>query len=158
AGTIIFTVMVVIWILSTFPEAPVGAASPIEHSFAGMIGIFLAPLFAPIGFNWQIVIALIPGMAAREVAVAVLGAVYAISDAGSGIETSLAQTLQSAWSLPTALAFLAWYVFAPQCISTLAVIKRESGRKWMWVSFVYLTALAYLAALVTYHVATFVIQ
>ncbi|MFO0109879.1 MAG: ferrous iron transport protein B [Alphaproteobacteria bacterium] len=158
AGTIIFTVMVVIWILSTFPEAPVGAASPIEHSFAGMIGIFLAPLFAPIGFNWQIVIALIPGMAAREVAVAVLGAVYAISDAGSGIETSLAQTLQSAWSLPTALAFLAWYVFAPQCISTLAVIKRESGLKWMWVSFVYLTALAYVAALVTYHVATFVIQ
>ena len=157
AGKIIFTVMVIIWVLSTFPSAPEGAADPITHSFAGMIGVFLAPIFAPIGFNWQMVIALIPGMAAREVAVAVLGAVYAISDAGSGIEASLAQTLRNAWSLPTALAFLAWYVFAPQCISTLAVIRRESGSKWMWVSFTYLTALAYLAALVTYHVASSVI-
>ena len=157
AGKIIFTVMVIIWLLSTFPAAPEGAAEPITHSFAGMIGIFLAPIFAPIGFNWQMVIALIPGMAAREVAVAVLGAVYAISDAGGGIESSLAATLRSAWSLPTALAFLAWYVFAPQCISTLAVIRRESGTRWMWVSFAYLTALAYLAALVTYHIAQFVI-
>lgn len=151
AGTTIFMVMVVIWILSTFP------AQPIENSYAGMIGIFLAPLFAPIGFNWQMVIALIPGFAAREVAVAVLGAVYAISDTGNGIEGSLAETLRAAWSLPTALSFLAWYVFAPQCISTLAVIKRESGRKIMWFSFFYLTTLAYLAALATYHLAVAVL-
>jgi ferrous iron transport protein B len=143
AGTTIFTIMVIIWILSTFPE------QPIEKSYAGMIGIFLAPLFAPIGFNWQMVIALIPGMAAREVAVAVLGTVYAISE--SNLESSLADTLRNAWSLPTALAFLAWYIFAPQCISTLAVMKREAGRRTMWISFAYLTALAYIAALITYH-------
>jgi ferrous iron transport protein B len=146
AGTTIFIIMVIIWILSTFPE------QPIEKSYAGIMGQFLAPLFAPIGFNWQMVIALIPGMAAREVAVAVLGAVYAISD--TNMESSLAETLRSAWSLPTALSFLAWYIFAPQCIATLAVIKRESGKKIMWISFFYLTALAYIAALATYHVAS----
>ncbi|MBN8542766.1 MAG: ferrous iron transport protein B [Alphaproteobacteria bacterium] len=150
AGTTIFIIMVIIWILSTFPE------QPIEKSYAGIIGQFLAPLFAPIGFNWQMVIALIPGMAAREVAVAVLGAVYAISDAN--LESSLAETLRNAWSLPTALSFLAWYIFAPQCIATLAVIKRETSRKTMWISFFYLTALAYVAALATYHIASAVLS
>ena len=154
AGTIIFVVMVIIWFLSTFPQAPEGAANPIEHSFAGIIGQFLAPLFAPIGFTWQMVVALVPGMAAREVAVAVLGTVYAIADAGDGIEASLAATLASAWTLPAALSFLVWYIFAPQCISTLAVIKRETNSaKWMWISFAYLTALAYAAAFLTYHAA-----
>jgi ferrous iron transport protein B len=158
AGTIIFTVMVVLWFLATFPEAPEGAENPALHSFAAMIGTTLAPLFAPIGFNWQMVIALIPGMAAREVAVAVLGTVYAISAHGAGMEQSLAETLRAAWSLPTALAFLAWYIFAPQCISTLAVIKREAGSaKWMWFAFFYLTALAYIAAGITYHTASWLL-
>lgn len=154
AGTIIFFVMVLIWFISTFPEASAESKNPILESWAGIIGTALAPIFAPIGFNWQMVIALIPGMAAREVAVAVLGTVYAIQDAGSGIEASLAETLANAWTLPAALAFLAWYIFAPQCISTLAVIRRETNsRKWMWVAFAYLTALAYIAAGITYHTA-----
>ncbi len=154
AGGIIFVVMVIIWVLSTFPAAPEGATSnPIEHSFAGMIGIFLAPLFAPIGFTWQMVIALIPGMAAREVAVAVLGTVYAISNVGDDT-SSLAGALSTAWSLPSALSFLVWYVFAPQCISTLAVIKRETNSaRFMWASFGYLMVLAYVASFITYHVA-----
>lgn len=152
AGGIIFLVSVVIWVLSSFPLPEAGQTLPIEHSIAGRIGIFLAPLFAPIGFNWQMVIALIPGMAAREVAVAVLGTVYAVSNTED--TATLAHTLAGAWSLPTALSFLAWYVFAPQCISTLAVIKRETNSaRFMWLSFAYLMALAYAAAFATYHVA-----
>lgn len=154
AGTTIFSVTVVLWILATFPEAPVGAANPVTYSAAGIIGAFIAPIFAPIGFNWQMVIALIPGLAAREVAVAALGTVYAISVQGAGMETTLAATLSTAWSLPTALAFLVWYVFAPQCLATLAVLRREAGSsKWMWFAAVYLTALAYVFAGITYHVA-----
>ena len=153
AGGIIFLVMVVIWVLSTFPAAPEGATgNPIEYSLAGMIGIFLAPLFAPIGFTWQMVIALIPGMAAREVAVAVLGTVYAISNTED--TSSLAHALSTHWTLPSALSFLVWYVFAPQCISTLAVIKRETNSaRFMWASFTYLMVLAYVASFITYHLA-----
>lgn len=151
AGGIIFTVMVVIWFLSSFPEAPPGAANPIHYSFAGILGKALAPLFAPIGFTWQMVIALIPGMAAREVAVAVLGTVYAV---GGDTGATLAHTLAAAWTLPAALSFLVWYIFAPQCISTLAVIKRETNSsKLMWVSFGYLMALAYAASFLTYRLA-----
>ena len=153
AGGIIFIVMVIIWILSTF--GPGGYAEQIEHSFAGIIGIALAPLFAPIGFNWQMVIALIPGMAAREVAVAVLGTVYAISASSeAGMTASLAETLQQSWTLPAAISFLVWYIFAPQCISTLAVIKRETNSsKFMWITFGYLMALAYTASFVAYRVS-----
>ncbi len=151
AGGIIFTVMVIIWVLSTFPYAPPGADNPIHYSYAGIIGKFLAPIFAPIGFTWQMVIALIPGMAAREVAVAVLGTVYAV---GGQSEATLAATLAAAWTLPAALSFMIWYIFAPQCISTLAVIKRETNSaKMMWVAFGYLTMLAYVASYVTYRIA-----
>jgi ferrous iron transport protein B len=152
AGTTIFVVMVAIWVLSTFPQAPVGAENPIHYSYAGQLGKFLAPLFAPIGFSWQMVIALIPGMAAREVAVAVLGTVYAV---GGQSEAGLAATLAASWSLPAALSFLVWYIFAPQCISTLAVIRREANStKIMWVAFGYLMALAYTASFITYRVAS----
>ena len=152
AGRIIFLVTIIIWILSTFPASAGDHA--IEQSFAGMIGIFLAPLFAPIGFNWQMVIALIPGMAAREVAVAALGTVYAVSNQGGNAEASLGAALHQSWSLPTALSFLAWYVFAPQCISTLAVIKRETNSSaFMWASFAYLMTLAYVASFITYRLA-----
>ncbi len=154
AGRIILPLMVLVWVLSTFPYPPEGATQPaIDYSFAGMIGHALEPLFAPIGFNWQMVIALIPGMAAREVAVAALGTVYAVADPESATSL-LGATLAAQWSLATGLAFLAWYVFAPQCVATLGVVKRElNSWKWMWVMVIYMFGLAYLAAFVTFRVA-----
>ena len=157
AGTTIFGIMIVIWFLSSVPGAPAGAPGPaIDYSFAGMIGRAIQPVMAPVGFNWQIVIALIPAMAAREVVVAVLGTVYAIGsggDAGGALGTAL----QHQWSLPTALALLAWFVFAPQCASTLGVVRRETNSwKWPAVMFAYMTVLAYLAAFATYHLAALV--
>jgi ferrous iron transport protein B len=118
-----------------------------------MIGHALQPVLAPIGFNWQISVALIPGMAAREVAVAALGTVYAI-EGGKEAAEQIGQTLATKWSLATALAVLVWYIFAPQCAATLAVIRRETGGwRWMALTFAYMIALAYLAAFVTFHVA-----
>ena len=153
AGTTILSMMVLIWFLSTVPGKPAGAAGPaIDYSFAGMIGHALQPLLAPIGFNWQMSVALVPGMAAREVAVGALGTVYAIGEDKPG---QLPAALASHWPRATALAFLAWYVFAPQCASTLGVVKRETNA-WRWpvIMFVYMIALAYLAAFVTYQIAT----
>ncbi len=152
AGTVIFTLMVIVWILSTFPMAPADATKPaIDYSFAGMLGHLIQPLLAPIGFSWEMSVALIPGMAAREVAVATLGTVYAISGADQG---SLAATLAAQWSLPSALSFLAWYVFAPQCAATLGVVKRETNSwKWPIVMFVYMFTLAYFASFLTYNIA-----
>ncbi|MFN7390355.1 ferrous iron transporter B [Brevundimonas sp.] len=154
AARIILPLMILVWAASTFPYPPQGATGPaIDYSFAGMIGHALEPIFAPIGFNWQMVVALIPGMAAREVAVAALGSVYAIADAEAA-GSLLATTIAAQWPLATGLAFLAWYVFAPQCVATLGVVKRElNSWKWMWVMVVYMFALAYLAAFVTYRVA-----
>ncbi len=155
AGTIILAIMIVLWFLSSFPGAPEGATGPaIDYSIAGRIGHFLAPLFAPIGFGWQIVVALIPGMAAREVAVGALGTVYALSATGDEVGEALKPILSAQWSLPTALSLLAWYVFAPQCASTLAVVKRETN-SWAWptIMFVYMFALAYAASFATFHIA-----
>ncbi|MBU1347745.1 MAG: ferrous iron transporter B [Alphaproteobacteria bacterium] len=154
AARIILPLMILVWVLSTFPYPPEGATLPaIDYSFAGMMSHALEPIFAPIGFNWQMVIALIPGMAAREVAVAALGTVYAIADAESA-GSLLGATLAAQWSLATGLSFLAWYVFAPQCVATLGVVKRElNSWKWMWVMVVYMFALAYLASLITYRIA-----
>lgn len=153
AGTIIFAMTILIWFLASFPAPPPGATGPaIDYSLAAIIGKAMAPILAPIGFNWQISVALIPGMAAREVAVAALGTVYAI--AGDGGDAEIGAMLASQWSLATALAFLAWYIFAPQCASTFAVIKRETGGwKWMLIAFFYMLAMAYAAAFVTYRVA-----
>jgi ferrous iron transport protein B len=154
AGTTIFSMMVLIWFLASFPLPPAGAQDPaINYSLAAMIGKALAPLFAPLGFNWQIVVALIPGMAAREVAVAALGTVYAI-EGGKEAAEQIGQVLATKWSLATALSLLAWYIFAPQCASTLAVIRRETGSwKWMAITFAYMFALAYVASLATYNIA-----
>jgi ferrous iron transport protein B len=154
AGTTILSMMIVIWFLASFPQPPAGAVGPaINSSFAAKIGRALEPVTAPIGFNWQINVALIPGMAAREVAVASLGTVYAIENA-EGSAAQIGQILARHWSLATALALLAWYVFAPQCASTLAVIRRETGSvRWMLVTFGYMLALAYVAAFLTYHSA-----
>jgi ferrous iron transport protein B len=154
AARIILPLMILVWAASTFPYPPEGATLPaIDYSFAGMIGQALEPIFAPIGFNWQMVVALVPGMAAREVAVAALGTVYSVADAESA-GSLLGETLAQTWSLAMGLSFLAWYVFAPQCVATLGVVKRElNSWKWMWVMVVYMFGLAYLASLVTYHVA-----
>ncbi|WP_269219370.1 ferrous iron transporter B [Brevundimonas vesicularis] len=154
AGRIILPLVIILWVLATFPYPPENATLPaIDYSFAGMIGRALEPIFAPIGFNWQMVIALIPGMAAREVAVAALGTTYAIADAENATGL-LASTLASHWSLATALSFLAWYIFAPQCVATLGVVRRETNSlKWTWIMIGYMFGLAYLASLVTYHVA-----
>src|SRR5712675_35469 len=154
AGTTIFSMMVLIWFLASFPSPPAGAEGPaINFSLAAMIGKTLEPLLAPLGFNWQIVVALIPGMAAREVAVAALGTVYAI-EGGKEAAEQIGQLLATKWSLATALSLLAWYIFAPQCASTLAVIKRETGSwKWMAVTFAYMFALAYAASFATYSIA-----
>jgi ferrous iron transport protein B len=154
AGTTILSMMVLIWFLASFPQPPAGAEGPaINYSLAAMIGHFLEPVLAPLGFNWQIAVALIPGMAAREVAVAALGTVYAI-EGGKEAADQIGQVLADKWSLATALSLLAWFIFAPQCASTLAVIRRETGSaKWMIVTFVYMFALAYVASLITYNVA-----
>src|ERR1700692_2493612 len=154
AGTTILSMMVLIWFLASFPLPPAGAQAPaINYSFAAMIGKAMEPVLAPVGFSWQIAVALIPGMAAREVAVAALGTVYAI-EGGKEAAEQIGQVLATKWSLATALSLLAWYIFAPQCASTLAVIRRETGSwKWMAITFAYMLALAYVASLVTYNVA-----
>ena len=153
AGTTIFAMMVVIWFLCSVPPAPTDAPEPaINYSLAAGIGKVIEPVLRPVGFNWQIDIALIPGMAAREVSVAALGTVYAIEGADED-RGALGSTLAAHWSLATALALLAWYVFAPQCASTLAVVRRETA-SWKWTAFLfsYMLALAYLSAFLVYHV------
>jgi ferrous iron transport protein B len=154
-GTIILALMVILWALSSFPAPPPGATGPaIQYSIAGHLGAWLAVLFAPIGFNWQIAIALVPGLAAREVAVGALGTVYALSATGADMSGALTPLIAQSWSLPTALSLLAWYVFAPQCLSTLATVKRETN-SWRYpiIMAAYLFALAYAGSWITYRVA-----
>jgi ferrous iron transport protein B len=154
-GGIIFSLMVLLWFLSNWPAPPAGATGPaIEYSLAGIIGRGLQAVFAPLGFNWQICIALVPGLAAREVAVGALGTVYSLSAAGDAVADALAPIIAAQWSTATAYSLLMWYVFAPQCLSTLAVTRRETN-SWRWPVLMagYLFALAYAAAFVTYRVA-----
>jgi ferrous iron transport protein B len=155
-GTIILALMVILWALSSFPAPPPGATGPaIQYSIAGHLGAWLAVLFKPIGFNWQISIALVPGLAAREVAVGALGTVYALSATGDDVSSALTPLIAQSWSLPTALSLLAWYVFAPQCLSTLATVKRETN-SWRYpiIMAAYLFALAYLGSWITFRIAT----
>ena len=159
-GTIILALMVLLWFLSSFPGAPANAPHPaIYYSIAGILGRGLEVIFAPIGFNWQICIALVPGMAAREVAVAALGTVYALSQHGDDLAQTLQPLIAHSWSLPTALSLLAWFVFAPQCIATLSVVKRETN-SWRYpvIMASYLFGLAYAASFITYHLAGFLLQ
>jgi ferrous iron transport protein B len=153
-GGIILALMIVLWFLSSYPAPPADATGPaIQYSFAGRLGAALEHVFAPIGFNWQISIALVPGLAAREVAVGALGTVYAMSAAGDDVAGQLEPVIAGTWSLATACSLLAWYVFAPQCLSTLAVVKRETN-SWRYplIMAAYLFALAYLASFITYRV------
>ncbi len=152
-GSIILALMVLLWFISTFPSPPAGASGPpIQYSLAGIAGRWLEVVFAPIGFNWQISIALIPGLAAREVAVGALGAVYALSAAGENVAAELGPAIAQDWSLATAFSLLAWYVFAPQCIATLATVRRETN-SWRYplLMAAYLFALAYVASFLTFH-------
>ena len=154
-GTIIFSLMVVLWFLSSYPTPPTGAVGPaIQYSFAGQLGRGLEHVFAPIGFNWQISIALVPGLAAREVVVGALGTVYALSATSDTVAEHLAPMIAHSWSLATALSLLAWFVFAPQCISTLAAVRRETN-SWRYpvLMAAYQFALAYMAAFITYRLA-----
>jgi ferrous iron transport protein B len=156
-GTIILSLMILLWFLSSFPGAPENATQPpIYYSIAGYLGRALEVIFAPIGFNWQICIALVPGLAAREVAVAALGTVYALSQSGEELSRSLEPLIAHSWSVPTALSLLAWYVFAPQCVATLSVVKRETNTlRYPVIMAAYLFGLAYCASFLTYHISSF---
>lgn len=155
-GGIILALTILLWFLLSFPGAPADATLPaIDYSFAGRIGHAMAVFFAPLGFNWQICIALIPGLAAREVAVASLATVYALSAADDDAASqALTPLISDGWSLATALSLLVWYIYAPMCISTLATIKRETN-SWKQMGFAtfYLFAAAYIASLVTYQLS-----
>ena len=155
-GGIILALTILLWFLLSFPGAPEGATAPaIDYSFAGRIGHAMTAVFAPIGLNWQICIALIPGLAAREVVVSSLATVYALSAANDDAAAqALSPIIQGQWSLATALSLLVWFIYAPQCISTLATIRRET-HSWKQTAFAagYLFALAYLASLLTYRIA-----
>ncbi len=154
-GSVLLTLMVVLWVLSSFPAPPPGATAPaITYSLAGRIGHALLLVFAPIGFNWQICVALVPGLAAREVAVGALGTVYAMSAAGQNVAGALQPILMRGWTVATGLSLLAWYVFAPQCLSTLAVVRRETNT-WRYPALMaaYQFALAYVTSFITYRAA-----
>lgn len=159
-GGIIFALTVILWFLCTFPSPPEGATlPPIDYSLAGQLGHYLQYLFAPIGFTWEICIALIPGMAAREVVVAALGTVYALSGSSDdAVAASLTQhiTGDNGWSIATGLSLLVWFIFAPQCLATLATVRRETGSmRHVTVMVVYLFGLAYLFSFITYQTASY---
>jgi ferrous iron transport protein B len=159
-GTIILALMVLLWFLASYPAPPPGAIGPaIRYSFVGMLGAGLEKVFAPLGFNWQISVALVPGLAAREVVVGALGTVYSLANAapaaaGADVETALRPMISHSWSLATALSLLAWYVFAPQCLSTLVTVRRETN-SWRYPLIMagYLFVLAYALAFATYRIA-----
>lgn len=158
-GGIILSMTVLLWFLASFPAAPEGyTGAAIDYSFAGRLGHAIQPIFAPVGFNWEICIALIPGLAAREVAVSALATVYALSGSDELVTQGLSNLITAQWSLATAFSLLVWYVFAPQCLSTIAVIRRETNSwKVTLGTTALLFSLAYLAALVTYHLTVAVI-
>jgi len=155
AGTVILTISVVLWFLASYPKPPQGATqTPISYSYAGQLGQVLEPLVRPIGFNWKIAVALIPGFAAREVMVSSLATVYAVEGLEAGSHQTLGKRLAEEWSVATALSLLVWYILACQCLSTLAVTRRETN-SWRWPAFMlfYMTSLAYVGSFITYRAA-----
>lgn len=156
AGTVIFALSILLWFLVSFPAAPVGASGPaIEYSFAGMLGSVIEPIFRPIGFTWQMCIALIPGLAAREVVVAALGTVYAVGSVGDeATNQTLIPIIHSQWGLATAFSFLSFYIYAPMCLATIAVIRRETKSMPQTLAITaYLFVLSYIMAWITYRIA-----
>jgi ferrous iron transport protein B len=156
-GTIILALTVLVWFSVSYPQAPEGAEHPIEYSYAAKMGHAIEPILKPLGFDWKIGMALIPAFAAREVMVTALSTAYAVdsqvsADAGEEQKTEkLSEIIRSGWSFATGMSLLVWFIFAPQCISTLAVARRElQSTSWTLVMFVYLTALAYLMSFLTY--------
>lgn len=157
AGTMILAITMILWFLASYPKPPLDADATtpaIHYSYAGRIGHAIEPLIRPLGFDWRVGTSLVPGFAAREVMVSALATVYAIEDEGA--ETALATRLASEWTLATGLSLIAWYIFAPQCLATLAVMRRETN-SWRWplLSFAYMLGLAYLASFVVYHVTLY---
>jgi ferrous iron transport protein B len=156
AGTLILGIMILLWAISTFPRPPANASEPaIHYSIAGRLGRAVSPVLEPLGFNWKISVAMIPGFAAREVLVSALSTVYAVEANEEQQNSILTNRLKQDWSVATALALLVWYIFAPQCLATFAVMQKET-RSWRWtlISFSALLILAWLAAFVTYQTAS----
>jgi ferrous iron transport protein B len=159
AGTVILTVAVLLWFLASYPKPPVGAPldadhTPISYSYAGMLGRGLQPLVAPVGFDWRITVALIPGFAAREVMISALGTVYAVEGGEHQVTEALGAKIAKDWSLATALSLMVWYVLSLQCFSTVAITRRETN-SWTWPAFMffYMTVLSYGASFATFHIA-----
>ena len=156
AGTIILGLSVALWFLSSYPKAPIGATEPaISYSAAAAIGHFLEPLVSPVGFDWRIATGLVPGFAAREVMVSSLATVFAVEQTDNEEQTakSLSHKLVETWTPATGFALIAWYVFAPQCLATIATVGRETGGwKWASIMLVYMFALAWIAAFVTFRI------
>ncbi len=154
-GTIILALTIVMWALYTIPS-PRNTDSGAQRSLAGEMGHALHYVFAPIGFNEEISFALVPGMAAREVVVSALGTAYAMNGDAGDVDEQLRERIEREWPLATKLSLLLWMVFAPQCLSTFVVVKRETGSwKQMWIMGGYLFGLAYLASLITYQLTAF---
>lgn len=158
AGTVILAITIVLWFVASYPKAPEGfTEAPIHYSYAGRLGHAIEPVLKPLGFDWRIGIAFIPGFAAREVMVSALATVYAIEGKDDEATTgALTDVLKKQWSTATALSLMVWYILACQCLSTLAVTRRETN-SWRWPAFMlgYMTALAYAASFLTYTIARF---
>ena len=165
AGTVILSLSVMLWFLSSYPKPPSSTASPggavpaIHYSYAGKIGHAIEPVLRPLGFDWRVGIALVPGFAAREVMVSALGTVYSLEGDEDSVKSALGRQLAASWSLATALSLIVWYIFAPQCLSTVAVVRRETN-SWRWPFFLlgYMTALAYFASFVTFHLVSMLVR
>jgi ferrous iron transport protein B len=157
AGTVILAISILLWFLASYPKPPEGATEvAISYSYAGKLGHGLEPLFKPLGFNWKIIVALVPGFLAREVMVGSLATVYAIENNqhGEGTSNTLVQLIANDWSLATGLSLLVWYILACQCLSTLAVTRRETNSlRWPLFMLGYMTILAYVGSYVTYQIA-----
>jgi ferrous iron transport protein B len=153
AGKVILALSLVIWVLVSFPRNIDGTSSAIDHSYAAMIGRTFTPVFEPLGFDWRINTALIPAFGAREVLVAALATVYAVDGDEESQASQLTTILASEYSLATLAALIVWFIFAPQCISTIAVIRRESGG-WLApvVMVSYTLVLAWVMAFLTYRI------
>lgn len=158
AGTMILGVSVVLWFLASFPKPPESYTEPaITYSLAGRIGAAIEPLVRPLGFDWRIATGLVPGFAAREVMVGALGTVFAVEnvddDSGMGL-SQLQKKIEETWGIVTGLSLLVWYIFAPQCLATFAVARRETGSwKWTSIMFFYMLALAYIGAFLTFRIS-----